>query len=140
MEQSNSYVYFAFSGNDFDPTHVTQELGIEPTDFWRKGDPGKYIQQQKYSCWRLVSTGNEVLDIDKLVVEVISQLTHKISEIVILKDKLHLETFLEVVMYIDTNDEQSTPMLGHDLSVIEFLYKTGTRTDLDIYRYTSTDK
>jgi hypothetical protein len=88
----------------------------------------------------LVSTGNEILDIDKLVVEVINKLTHKISEIVMLKDKFHLETFLEVVMYIDTNDEQSTPMLGYDLSVIEFLYKTGTRTDMDIYRYTSTDK
>jgi hypothetical protein len=36
----------------------------------------------------------------------------------------NLESVLEIVMYIDTDEKQSTPVLGHDLKVIEFLYRT----------------
>ena len=40
-------------------------------------------------------------------------------------------------MYIDTNEKQSTPALGHDLKTIEFLYRT--KTDVDIYRFNSSN-
>jgi hypothetical protein len=40
-------------------------------------------------------------------------------------------------MYVDTNEEQWTPALGHDLRTIEFLYKTKTITDVDIYKFNS---
>jgi hypothetical protein len=44
---------------------------------------------------------------------------------------------LEIVLYIDVNEEASAPSLGHDLRTINFLYRTQTRTDVDIYRYDS---
>jgi hypothetical protein len=137
MNLSNSYVYFAFQGDSFDPNEVTNELGIEPNDSWRTGDPGKYIQQQKYSCWKLTSTSDELLDMDKLVNEVVSQLWDKIKLINEIKEQYALDTVLEIVMYIDINENQSTPFLGHNLKVIDFLHRTGTTTDVDIYRYNS---
>jgi hypothetical protein len=139
MPKSNSYVYFAFQGDNFDPNDVTTELGISPTDSWQPGEPGRYSQQQKYSCWQLKSTSVELLDMDKLVNEVVSQLSSKIELINSLKEHHSLDTILEIVMYIDINEEQSTPYLGHNSEVINFLYRTGTTTDIDIYRYNSTN-
>jgi hypothetical protein len=40
----------------------------------------------------------------------------------------------------DTNEEQSTPALGHDLKTVEFLYRTQTTTAVDIYRFNSARK
>lgn len=139
MNQSNSYVYFAFKGDNFDPNVVTSELRIKPTNSWRTGEPGEYIQQQKYSCWTLKSYSDELLDMDKLVSEVIYQLSDKIELINNLKQRLNLDTVLEIVMYIDINEEQSTPYIGHNSEIIRFLHLTETTTEIDIYRYNSVD-
>ncbi|ELR73836.1 hypothetical protein C900_01446 [Fulvivirga imtechensis AK7] len=85
----------------------------------------------------LKSTADELLDIDKLVNEVVSQLSAKIEHINNLKQRLNLNTVLEIIMYIDINEEQSTPYLGHNSEVINFLHHTRTITDVDIYRYSS---
>lgn len=45
MEKSNSYVYFALEGDDFETVNVTDRMGIEPTYSWRKGDQGTYSQK-----------------------------------------------------------------------------------------------
>lgn len=132
MIQSNSYVYFAFRGDNFDPDVLTQKLQINPSDSWRTGDPGKYIQQQKNSCWMLKSTENELLNLDKLVEEVIAKLSDKVEMINILKKEYNLETILEIIMYVDVNEEQSTPWISHNKQILNFLYFTGTTMDLDI--------
>ncbi len=75
--------------------------------------------------------------VDRLVDEVIGQLFDKIEIINELKNQFNLDSVLEIVMYVDTNEEQSTPALGHDLKTIEFLYRTQTKTDVDIYRFNS---
>ncbi len=137
MEKPGSYVYFAFHGDTFQPSIITKHLNVSPTDSWGKGDPGKYIRQQKYSCWQISSIQNETLDLNSLVNEVIDKLKDKTEIINWLKVQYQLDTVLEIIMYVDVNEEQSTPMLGHESSVIEFLHNTGTVTDVDIYRYDS---
>jgi len=138
MEKSNSYVYFALKGNDFDPNEITKRIGIIPTDSWRKGDKGKYNLNIQFACWQLsTEKGKEPLLIDTLVDEIVNKLYDSIDIISELKTELHLESVLEIVMYIDTNPETSTPALGHDLKTIEFLYRTKTTTDVDIYTYNS---
>ncbi len=139
MKKSNSYIYFALKGGDFDPEIVTNMLGIKPTVTWRKGDKGIYNPKMKYSCWELsTEKGKESIFLDNLVTEIVEQLYDKIEIINKLKRDLDLTSVLEIVMDIDTNEEQSTPAFGHDLRTIEFLYKTKTTTDVDIYRYDST--
>lgn len=141
MKNSNSYVSFALKGDDFDPQEITNYLGIEPSDNWRKGDKGEYNPSLKYSCWQLsTEKGKEYIEIYKLVNEIIELLFDKIEKINNLKQKLKLNSVLEIVMDIDINPEQSTPALGHNLKTIEFLYKTQTETDIDIYRFNSKGK
>ena len=137
---SNSYVYFALHGDDFDPSGVTKELGIEPTDSWKKGDKGQYLPNQKYACWKWsTEKGKEAIFIDKLVDEVVEKLKAKVEIINRLKEKYQLTSVLVIVLYIDTNPEESTPALGHDFKTIEFLYQTQTVTDVDVYRYNSAE-
>ena len=140
MGKSNSYVYFALQGDDFDSGIVTDSIRIKPTATWRKGDKGNYNPKMKYSCWKLsTEKGKESIFLDNLVSEIVDQLYGKIEIINKLKRDLDLTSVLEIVMDVDTNQEQSTPALGHDLRTIEFLYKTKTTTDVDIYRYDSTE-
>ena len=112
MENGNTYVYFALSGDNFDPEVVTKKIGVIPTEKWNKGDKGKYKPTLEYTCW-IFSTdkGKEYLMVDSLVDEVISKLFDKIEIINELKHQYNLESVLEIVMYIDTNEEQSTPAL-----------------------------
>ncbi|WP_423130045.1 DUF4279 domain-containing protein [Gaoshiqia sp. Z1-71] len=139
METGNSYVYFALTGDNFDTDEVTNRLGIKPTDSWRKGDKGQFKPILEFASWRLsTDKGHEYLQIDKLVDEIIFKLFDKIEIINDLKTQFQLNSVLEIIMYIDTNEDSSTPALGHDLKTIEFLYRTGTTTDVDIYRFNST--
>ncbi|PVY39069.1 DUF4279 domain-containing protein [Pontibacter virosus] len=138
---SQSYVYFALQGDDFDPNVVTIALGIEPTDSWKKGDKGRYIPNQKFASWKWsTGKGKESVFLEKLVEEVIDKFGDKVEIINKLKDKYQLTSVLEIVMYIDVNPVESTPALGHELKTIEFLYRTQTVTDVDIYRYDSAEK
>lgn len=138
METHNSYVYFALTGDDFDTDKVTSSLGITPTDSWRKGDKGQFKPILEFACWRM-STDKflQNLQIDILVNEIVSKLFEKIGIINDLKRQFQLDSVLEIVLYIDTNEDNSTPVLGHDLRTIEFLYRTGTTTDVDIHRFNS---
>ncbi len=139
METGNSYVYFALTGDNFDTDEVTNRLGITPTDSWRKGDKGQFKPILGFTSWILsTDKGQEYFQIDKLVDEIIFKLFDKIEIINDLKREFQLNSVLEIVLYIDTNEDSSTPALGHDLRTIEFLYRTGTTTGVDIYRFNST--
>ncbi len=138
MTKSNSYVYFALTGEDFEPQEITRNLGVEPSEFWRKGEKGNYNPLLKYSCWKISTVkGKEYSEIDKLVNEIVELLFDKIDEINELKEKLKLNSVLEIVIDIDVNPDKSTPAFRHNLKTIEFLYKTKTETDVDIYRFNS---
>lgn len=138
MQKNNTYVYFALIGDDFDPQLVTDKLEITPTDSWKKGDQGSYKPILNFSKWELsTDKGKEYIMVEQLVEEIVQQLFDKIDTINELKNQYSLESVLEIVLYVDTNEEEPTPALGHDLKTIEFLYQTGTRTDVDIYRFNS---
>ncbi len=138
MKKGNSYVYFALTGEDFDPNQITNRIGVIPTSSWRKGEKGKYKSNLENSGWKIsTKKGLEYLMLDRLVDEIIEKLFDRIEEINELKRQFNLESVLEIVMYVDINDEQSTPSLGHGLKTLEFLYRTQTTTDIDIYRFNS---
>ncbi|WP_053405820.1 DUF4279 domain-containing protein [Persicobacter sp. CCB-QB2] len=134
----NTHVYFSLVGDNFSPDKVSSELAIEPTESWQTGDKGKYKKELAFSCWKLsTEKGKEYLDVDKLVNEIVYQLKDKIDIINGLKQKYRLDSVLQIVLDIDMNPDQPTPYLGHDLETIDFLFKTKTKTDVDIYRFDS---
>lgn len=132
------YVYFQLTGVELDPQIITNKLQINPTEVFRKGDKRKYNTTAEFGGWKLCADkGPEHLIIEELVEEIIGKLFDKIELINELKEHYNLSSALYIVLYVDTNEEKSTPALGHDIKTIEFLYKTHTRTDVDIYRFHS---
>lgn len=138
MKNPGSYVYFALQGDDFDPKEITNQMGLNPTKTFRKGEKGEYIASNKFSMWSLsTEIGKEDLLIDNLVEEIVNQLFDKIDLINDIKARYELNSVLEIIIWIDTCDEASTPALGHDIRTLEFLFRTGTITDVDMYKFNS---
>ena len=138
MDNNKTRVYFSLKGESFDPLKVTEILGIAPTESWQKGERGHYNSELAFSSWILsTSIGHDFYDVNFLINEIIDQLYAKIEAINEVKLQYVLESVLQIVLYIDTNEDNATPYFGHDLRIIDFLYRTQTTTDVDIHRFSS---
>ena len=138
----DSYAWFDFRGENLEPAEITARLGIEPTEAWKKGDKHRNgFHYRRFSLWCWASTrGQEPIWIDKLVDEVIDKFQNKVEAINEIKQLFGLESTLQIILYVDTNQNSSTPALAHDLRTIVFLYRNQSTTDVDIYRYDSRGK
>lgn len=130
MATNEGEVYFKLVG-EFDPDIVTKELGIEPTRVKRKGSP-----MPKYDAWHY-SQGKataDFIDIYEMSSKLIETLDPKANAIVEVIKKHKLIAELQVVLWITMNDEISTPTIGFEQNVIQFLSKVGASIDIDTYR------
>ncbi len=136
MEANKGRVYFALDGDDFDPDDVTAFLGIEPTSVKCKGSriPGKVPVN---NSWELSTDQivDEYIDIYKMSTEIVSQLIPKqelISEAI---RRFNLSTRFQVVLWFSSDSEQSTPAIGFEKEIVEFLGRVGAFVDIDTYRH-----
>jgi hypothetical protein len=58
----------------------------------------------------------------------------KIEVIVKMKSELNISTRLQFVLYVDIDPEASTPCFTLDEKTIEFLGKTKSGVDFDLYK------
>jgi hypothetical protein len=116
----NNYLYFAFDADLFDTDIVTNELGLEPTSVMIKKDPVPKSTSWKYQ----INALEKLIDIFESKLDTISTL----------KEQLQLETRLQFVIDIDINPDSSTPYFGLNKRTIDFLSKTGTEVDFDLYK------
>lgn len=134
MKKNEGRVYFAFQGNDFDPTEITKLLGIQPTKVRLKNElpSGKL---PKFSSWifSLDNIVDEVIDIYEITTSLVKTLEPKIEAINEIKQKFNVITRLEVVLSFSTNEEISTPAIGFDTNTINFLAKIEAFIDIDTY-------
>ena len=125
----NNYVYFSFDSDFFDTDMVTKELGLEPTSLMIKKDPVPKSTAWKYK----IEVGNEI-DLETPLEKLIDIFEPKIEVINQLKSDLNLETRLQFVIDIDINPEASTPYFGLNKRTIDFLSKTNSEIDFDLYK------
>ncbi len=124
-------VYFCLFGDGFDPGSISEEIGIEPTRIKHKGVP-----IPKQSSW-IYSTGkikHEIIDVYQMASSVVSALASYAENIRRVKERYALDAVLEVVLTVTPDDSISTPAIGFDLDVIDFLHKVGATIDIDTYR------
>jgi len=126
-------VYFALVGDDFDPSEVTQLVGLSPTSSGRKGAP---IPKQG---WWMISAGKvegEIIDVYGMSSALVERLAPYSQRIIRAKQQLKLDAVLEVVLWISTDDSISTPAIGFTPEVVSFLNSVGASIDIDTYRNT----
>ena len=127
--ECNNYLYFSFDAEYFDTEKITYELDIEPTSVMIKKEPFPKSTAWKYQ----IDAGNEI-DLEKYLKELIDIFEPKAESINRLKNKYDLTTRIQFVIDIDINPESSTPYFGLNKKAIDFLAKTGTEVDFDLYK------
>ena len=87
-EEYETNAYFWVSGFEPPFSRISELLGLEPSEAWHKGDPGKYIAQQKESHWQLFSPlpKNEIF-LDSHISALIKILEEKKDQIEKLKEQ-----------------------------------------------------
>ncbi|WP_417352464.1 DUF4279 domain-containing protein [Flavobacterium alkalisoli] len=127
--ECNNYLYFSFYAEVFDTNVVTTELGIEPTSVKIKKHPVPISTSWKYQ----IEVGSEI-DLETPLEQLVGIFECKVDAINRLKEKLQLSTRIQFVIYIDINPDSSTPYFGLNKRTIDFLGKTGTEVDFDLYK------
>lgn len=122
-------VYFGLFGDDFDPESLA--IGVAPTKTARKAIPIPKQSSWMYSSERV---RGEVIDVYKMSASLVADLEPHIQNIREAMQRHSLEAVLEVVLTISPDDSVSTPILGFDQRVIEFLNDVGATIDVDLYR------
>ncbi|MBZ8182596.1 DUF4279 domain-containing protein [Oscillatoria salina] len=135
MDTNECYVYFALDGEDFEPNDVTDYLNIKPTSVRRKGERVAGIIHRS-SSWKLSTQKiiNEIIYVDEMASEVIKILKPKINQINEIAEKLNLSARLEVVLWITTDDTQTTPAISFNVNNLKFLSNVNAYIDIDTYR------
>ena len=127
--ECNNYLYFSFDADYFDTTKITEELDIEPNSVMIKKEP-----VPKSTAWKYrIDAGDEV-DLESYLEKLIDIFEPKAEIINGLKEKYELTTRIQFVIDIDINPKSSTPYFGLNKKVIDFLAKTGTEVDFDLYK------
>ena len=127
--ECNNYLYFSFDAEYFDTKEITEKLNIEPSSVMIKKEP-----VPKSTAWIYqIDAGNEI-DLENFLEKLIDIFEPKAEIINDLKDKLNLTTRLQFVITIDINPDSSTPYFGLNKRTIDFLSKTATEVDFDLYK------
>jgi hypothetical protein len=129
MSQTKNYVYFSFDAHFFDPNVISAKLDIEPTSISIKKDPVPIKTSWNY---RIIADDN--IDLESPLQKLIDLFESKVDLINELKEKLEIETRLQFVIYIDMNLEVSTPFFGLNNRVVDFIGRTKTEVDFDLYK------
>ena len=88
----------------------------------------------KFTAWIFqIDAGNEI-DLETFLEKMIDIFEPKIEIINNLKDKLNLTTRIQFVIDIDINPDSSTPYFGLNKRTIDFLAKTDSKVDFDLYK------
>lgn len=105
-------------------------IGMEPTSTKRKGDP--FPKQHSWE-FALDEIEADYIDVYEMSSELVNKLKPYSSKIVEAKGKFDLDLVLQVVLWISTDETISTPAIGFESDVIQFLNKVGATIDIDTY-------
>ncbi|MBC7624847.1 MAG: DUF4279 domain-containing protein [Aeromicrobium sp.] len=128
---NKALVYFALSGNDFEPDEVTRLIGVEPTSIRRKGVPTPVFSFWQFGSEEVVS---DIVDIYEMSSALVFRLQAYEAKIANTKKLLKLDAVLQVVLWITADESKSTPAIGFEPEVITFLSNIGASVDIDTYR------
>jgi hypothetical protein len=131
-------VYFSLRG-EFVPADLTAAIGIEPTSSAMAGER-KLLPKPVPRCslwdYSTETVEGEVVDVYEMSSQVVSDLAPYTERIADEVQKRHLMAVPEVVLDISTDEDVSTPILGFETEVIDFLHRVGATIDIDTYRNT----
>jgi hypothetical protein len=126
-ETNEQYAYFSIVG-DFDPTEITLQAGVTPTECWLKGDLNPKTQlERKFSRWSLHSRLGRACALEAHIADVIQQLRVNENTFVTLSSKYG--GVLQLVAYFNSG----YPGLHFDSGLVKALSGLKLSVDFDFY-------
>lgn len=133
LDKTQVMVYFSLYGDEFPLDHVTEKLGVIPTETYKKGD---LIPNRSTACYRKetswdLGTGYQVsLDVNNQLQQIINKLQNNSSIINEIKEAYSLECKFFIVIKIEGGN---TPALYLDKNIIKFAARIEAEFDVDLY-------
>lgn len=132
MARSHVNVILRIMGQGFDPDSLSEELGIEAKETWRKGQESKNGVTRTYDCWQYETGYKKVYLVCDVLKEILSIFGERQEKIRALVEQWELDVSLDVVIWMY---EHQTPGLGFDQEIIDFLHTIFAEIDIDMYIY-----
>ena len=120
----------------FDPSLVTHEVTLEPSEAWRKGDKGKFKALKQYDYWCLDSGYINTLDISEVSGGIYDKLKQKKTEFSKLISVHELTVVFSVIAKIDRTN---TPSISFSEEIVKLASEFGASFDIDLYLNTDGD-
>ena len=125
--------YFKIIGN-FQAQVILEQLNLPPCKVINKGDPLPNKKRASNFDAIIIGVNDQYsVDINEMIRVTIKELIHKINLLSELKAKYNLTYYLEIVPTIASDSKDPTPILSLDDDIIEFLFLTKAKHDLDYY-------
>ena len=133
-EPREIYAYFWIAADELPHQDISSALKLEPTEYWDKGDPGKYIQQQKQARWvyRSPLPSSEMF-LDSHLAAVVDVLQERSEQLKALKNKY--EVGINCVGYYT----EANPGFHLSEQLIQKCASLGLSVDFDLYCLGSDD-
>lgn len=130
-EHTGCYTYFSITG-DFDPKEITDLLGLEPEETWKKGDPRRYgIGTLDFSAWEFGMCREYDGIVEHQMKKTIAPLFEKRQELKEIREKFQVAFTLQIVPTV--RFDEFTPCLSPSMEVMKFCCETGTEISIDLY-------
>lgn len=135
MKKNSCRTYFRIVGI-FNPQEIAEILNATPHRIIRRGDSLPHTKRVAEHDEIVFGYNDEYsADINEMLRVTLKGLRGKVTELAALREKYRLEYYLEIVPEIESGSEEPHPALSLDDDIIEFLYLTKTKHDLDYYIY-----
>ena len=126
-ETNEQYAYFTVNG-DFDPSDISQLVGMPPTKSWRKGEINQRTHlERKFSRWSLYSRLERTCELEAHLADVIQQLNANKSKFVELS--LKYGGVMQMVAFFKVD----YPGLHFGRKLVESLAEFSLSVDFDFY-------
>jgi hypothetical protein len=74
-KDNEAYAYFSLAEFTEDPAEITKRVGVEPTEFWKKGDVNpKTNLERRFNRWSLYSRLSRESELEDHILDVLDQL------------------------------------------------------------------
>jgi len=74
MKPNECYAYFAVKDVDLDPAAITRQLGVAPSDSWKRGDLTPTRRERQFGCWELRSRLPSISELEEHILDVLMQM------------------------------------------------------------------
>jgi hypothetical protein len=131
VASNEARAHFTLAGYHFNPDHVTQHLGIQPTRTDASGASSE-LSKPVLSSWEL-STGTvtDNIDVYKLTDELIKKVEPAKDKIVEICKSHNLSPRLGVVLALSVDKNETVPDVGFGARTIRFLSEIGAFINID---------